>query len=296
MTTKITFEMLNELLKEKAQKYVDKGLNVKYVSGFSSPEDRYTEVPEVTLKNLLNIGMINEMDLQLLLNNANKTNKNEKCVQETCKCNESEKEQCEKQEDYEQCQSPFKVLKDFDKTISTLLKENKDPVGVLLKTLDEVFENKGMKEKVEQMKDRGEKIVQTAKDLKEKLNSTDCFTHVKNFNFNEKERTEDEKVFDEMAEDLFAYFTHFEDWKVEIQSELKIESYVHKNTNLEIDYILTNEKQPTIILTSGANQLAITPNAKYFKQLSNLLFELKQKTVEGKISTKAKSFLDSLKK
>lgn len=322
MTTKITFEMLNELLKEKAQKYVDMGLNVKYVSGFSSPEERYAEVPVATLRNLLNIGMINEMDLQLLLNNADKTSKKldllkamnkifgvnmeqkeevkteEKCTQETCKCNESEKEQCEKQkEDYEQYQSPFKVLmKDFDKTVSTLLKESKDPVGILLKTLDDVFENKGMKEKVEQMKDRGEKIVQTAKDLKEKLNSTDCFTHVKNFNFNEKERTEDEEVFDEMAEELFTYFTHFEDWKVEIQSGLKIESYVHKNTNLEIDYVLTDEKQPKIILTSVANQLTITPNAKYFKQLSNLLFELRQKTVEGKISTKAKSFLDSLKK
>ena len=78
MTTKITFEMLNELLKEKAQKYVDMGLNVKYVSGFSSPEERYAEVPVATLRNLLNIGMINEMDLQLLLNNADKTSKNEK--------------------------------------------------------------------------------------------------------------------------------------------------------------------------------------------------------------------------
>lgn len=311
MTTKITFEMLNELLKEKAQKYVDMGLNVKYVSGFSSPEERYAEVPVATLRNLLNIGMINEMDLQLLLNNAAKINKNEekldllkamnkifgvnmeqkevkteeKCTQETCECNESEKKQCNEQRDHSYEQSPFKIL----------MKEN--PVDFLLKTLDEIFENKEVKEKVEQMKDRGEKIVQTAKDLKEKLNSTDCFTHVKNFNFNEKERTEDEEVFDEMAEELFTYFTHFEDWDVKIQNELKVESYVHKKINLEIDYYtLTDEGQSKIVLTSVANQLTITPNAKHFKRLSNLLFELRQKTVENKISSKAKTFLDSIKK
>lgn len=112
----LTYQQLDQFLRNKAEKLNQQGFSIAYSSSFSNEKEKTEEVPDSYLEKLLHMGIIDEEELDELLSFevSNRT-------ETSCKCGEKTSQECSSEEQNCSLDKEKQTIEDFTHSLFDML-------------------------------------------------------------------------------------------------------------------------------------------------------------------------------